>query len=184
MVSSFPLRAAAPLIGALAITACVSAPAPQSVPPPPPPAAVAPPPPLSAAWRDWPVAAGDWSYRRVDGGSLASFGAPGAAAQLTIRCEMANHSLTVSRAAYAISDQIIGQMTIHTSFGDTQWPVVAGHAPGASTAYAIATRAAVDGTFDKMAYSRGRFAIEAPGTQPISVPAWAEVSRVIEDCRG
>lgn len=106
------------------------------------------------------------------------------AAQLTIRCEMGSHSLTVSRAGSSSPDQIVGQMTIHTSFGDVQWPVVAGQAPGASTPYALSTRAAVDGTFDKMAYSRGRFAIEAPGTQPISVPAWAEVSRVIEDCRG
>jgi len=166
------------------VAACVPAPAPQSAPPPPPTIAAPPPASLSADWRDWPVAAGDWSYRRVDGGSLASYSAPGAAAQLTIRCETASHSLTVSRAAYGMPEQIVGQMTVHTSFGDAQWPVIAGQAPGADTPYAVATRAAADGTFDKIAYSRGRFAIEAPGTQSISVPAWAEVSRVIEDCRG
>lgn len=167
------------------VAACVPAPPPQqTTPPPPPPVAAQPQPSLSADWRDWSVAAGDWSYRAVDGGSIASYGAPGAAAQLSIRCEMTSHSLTVSRAAIGMMDQIVGQMTVHTGFGDAQWPVTAGHAPGASTPYTVATRAAADGTFDKMAYSRGRFAIEAPGTQPISVPAWAEVSRVIEDCRG
>lgn len=168
----------------LTVAACVPAPAPQPAPPPPPPVAAPPPPNLSVDWRDWPVAAGDWSYRTVDGGSIASYGTPGAAAQLSIRCEMANHSISVSRAASGTAEQIVGQMTVHTSFGDAQWPVVAGLAPGANTPYAIATRAAADGTFDMMAYSRGRFAIEAPGTQPISVPVWAEVSRVIEDCRG
>lgn len=182
MRHNIPFAFSAPLL--LLAAACVPAPTPQPAPPPPQPVAAPPQRSLSADWRDWPVASGDWSYRAVDGGSLASFGAPGAAAPLTIRCEMASHSLTVSRAANGMADQIVGQMTVHTSFGDAQWPVIAGQTPGASTVYAVATRAAVDGAFDKMAYSRGRFAIEAPGTQPISVPAWAEVSRVIEDCRG
>lgn len=83
-----------------------------------------------------------------------------------------------------MADQIVGQMTIHTSFGDVQWPVLPSQTPGADTTYALSTRAAVDGTFDKIAYSRGRFAVEAPGAAPIAVPTWAEISRVIEDCRG
>lgn len=166
----------------LMIAACAPTPAPQPAPPPPP--VTAPAPRLSANWQEWPVAPGDWSYRRVDGGSLASYGAPGAAAQLTIRCETTSHSLTVSRAASGAPEQIVGQMTVHTSYGDAQWPVMAGQMPGAATPYAVATRAAIDTTFDRIAFSRGRFAIEAPGTRPISIPAWAEVSRVIEDCRG
>jgi len=35
-----------------------------------------------------------------------------------------------------------------------------------------------------MAYSRGKFAIEVMGLEPLIVLAWPEVSRVIEDCRG
>jgi len=37
---------------------------------------------------------------------------------------------------------------------------------------------------DQIAYSRGRFAIEIAGLEPLIVPAWPEVGRVIEDCRG
>jgi hypothetical protein len=34
-----------------------------------------------------------------------------------------------------------------------------------------------------MAYSRGRFAVEINGLPTLYLPSWAEVGRVIEDCR-
>lgn len=183
MTLSSPLRLACTLGGALILASCGPKPTPQPLPPPPPPPApIAV--PLSADWREWPVAAGDWSYRAVDGGSLASFGAPGQPAQLILRCDVATHRISVSRASAAPAELIIGQMTIRTTSGDAQWPVLPGGAPGAATSLAVATRAAVDGVFDRMIFSRGRFAVEAPGAQPIAVPTWAEVARVIEDCRG
>jgi hypothetical protein len=37
---------------------------------------------------------------------------------------------------------------------------------------------------DKLAYSLGRTMIEASGTPTLILPAWPEVARVIEDCRG
>ncbi len=40
-----------------------------------------------------------------------------------------------------------------------------------------------DALLDAMAFSRGCFMVEAPGTAPLYLPSWAEVSRVIEDCR-
>lgn len=184
MTSSLLLRAALIFGGILTLSGCGAAPAPAPLPPPPP-AAVPVAPPLAADWRDWPVAAGDWSYRAVDGGSVASFGGPGQSAQMLFRCDSSTHSISVSRAAREASgQQIVGQMKIRTSSGDAQWPVLPGGVPGAATSYAVATRAAIDGAFDAIIYSRGRFAIEAPGAQPIAVPIWAEVARVIEDCRG
>ena len=75
-------------------------------------------------------------------------------------------------------------MTVHTSFGDAQWPAVPSTVTGTGAAYATAIRASNDGMFDKISFSRGRFAIEAPGAAPMAAPDWAEVSRVIEDCRG
>ena len=36
---------------------------------------------------------------------------------------------------------------------------------------------------DAMAITRGRFAVEVEGEPGLYVPAWAEVTRVIEDCR-
>ncbi|MGE5953581.1 MAG: hypothetical protein ACM308_08200 [Qipengyuania vulgaris] len=36
---------------------------------------------------------------------------------------------------------------------------------------------------DAMALTKGRFAVETPGLPTLYLPAWAEVTRVIEDCR-
>jgi hypothetical protein len=43
--------------------------------------------------------------------------------------------------------------------------------------------APTDPILDAMALSRGRIAIEADGTQPIAIPSWAEITRIVEDCR-
>ncbi|WP_343520792.1 hypothetical protein [Sphingomonas sp.] len=48
----------------------------------------------------------------------------------------------------------------------------------------FATLPANDQLVDAMGYSRGRFIVETPGMAPLVVPAWAEVLRVVEDCRG
>lgn len=47
----------------------------------------------------------------------------------------------------------------------------------------VAVRAANDVVLDQIAYSRGRFALEAAGLPMLILPPWAEVARVIEDCR-
>ena len=47
-----------------------------------------------------------------------------------------------------------------------------------------AVLAANDPLLDAIAFSRGRFVIEQPGRAPLVLPAWAEIERVIEDCRG
>lgn len=187
--ASTMVRAAAVLGGLLFLANCVGAPspAPEQRPAPPPPATPAPA-PVAKDWRDWPVARGDWSYRAIDGGTLASFGEPGRTALLAIRCELATRRLHVARAT-ASATRPGDQMTVRTSFGDYQWPVsdiptLSSPEKGSTATFAIAIRAGNDAALDRIAFSRGRFAIEAPGAAPLSVPAWAEVSRVIEDCRG
>ena len=40
-----------------------------------------------------------------------------------------------------------------------------------------------DRLLDAMALSKGRFAVEVPGLPTLYIPSWAEVTRVIEDCR-
>jgi hypothetical protein len=40
-----------------------------------------------------------------------------------------------------------------------------------------------DPLLDAMALSKGRFAVAVDGAGMLIVPSWAEVSRVIEDCR-
>ena len=68
-------------------------------------------------------------------------------------------------------------MTIRTTTGALQWPSVAG------TSGPSVTRPASDPGFDWIAFSRGRIAIEADGMSRLIAPVWAEISRVIEDCR-
>jgi len=171
---------AVPALAALLILpGCVSAP----TPPPPSPVAPAPPPPppppVTKDWRAWPVASGDWSYRPLADGSIASFGQPGQPPLLTLRCERAARRILMARAAPPPASPIAGPMIVRSSFGAAEWPVLPGGEPG----FATAARAANDAAFDQIAYSRGRFAVEAPGAPPLAVPNWAEVSRVIEDCR-
>lgn len=47
----------------------------------------------------------------------------------------------------------------------------------------VARFAARDPLLDAMAFSRGRFAVEVNGLPTLYLPAWAEIGRVIEDCR-
>lgn len=71
-------------------------------------------------------------------------------------------------------------MTIVTT-SDTR-PLSADPAPQGQPQL-IATLAANDALLDSMAFSRGRFAVEVNGLPTLYLPAWAEVGRVIEDCR-
>jgi hypothetical protein len=43
--------------------------------------------------------------------------------------------------------------------------------------------AATDPLLDAIAFSRGRFAVEAPGLPTLILPTWPEPARVVEECR-
>lgn len=165
----------------LALAACVAPPAPVQAPPPapalPPPA----PPAVEPAgdWRDRPLTPGDWRYRPEQGGSVALFGPSAGEAALSIRCEIASRHIRIARSGTLAPGN--GQMTIRSTFGVVQWP--AGNGSGAIP-HVVAIRSAGDAALDQIAFSRGRFAVEVPGLAPLVVPAWPEVARVIEDCRG
>ncbi len=49
--------------------------------------------------------------------------------------------------------------------------------------YLTTGMSARDPLLDAMALSKGRFAVEVEGMRTLYLPAWTEVSRVIEDCR-
>jgi hypothetical protein len=57
-------------------------------------------------------------------------------------------------------------------------PPLAG--PSQQLAVSLVTR---DPLLDAIAFSRGRFMVEVPGTATLYLPAWPEVARVVEDCR-
>jgi hypothetical protein len=115
-------------------------------------------------------------YRQDDRGSIALYGRPGADAALTLRCDRGARAIYLSREGSAATN-----VTIRTSSLSRSLPA---QPTGGTPPYVAARIVATDGLLDAMGYSRGRFIVEAPGMVPLVVPAWAEVLRIAEDCRG
>jgi hypothetical protein len=148
----------------------VPLPAPAPAPRPQPSAA-----PLPADWRDWPLAPGTWNYRQDSRGSIALFGTAGQDAELTLRCDRTRSRIYLSRRGEGA-----GPLTIRTSSATR---VVNAMPTGAAPAYLAVEFAVRDPLLDAIGYSRGRLAVEGAGLPPLAVPAWAELLRVVEDCR-
>jgi hypothetical protein len=173
------------LIGLAGLAALASCVAPPPKPPPTPPPARQPAPALPAAapqqdWRDVPLTPGRWLWRGGAGqASLSQFGVPGEAAAFALRCDSARATIVFSRVGSLGAGAT--SMTITTSFGTFAVPVRDG---GGAPPAILAELPARDPRLDQMAFSRGRFLIDVPGQPRLVIPAWPEVARVIEDCRG
>jgi hypothetical protein len=162
---------------ALAVAGCV---APSEPPPPPTPPSPPPPPlrpaPLAADWRDWPLTAGTWRYEREARGTRAMFGTGSGDARLVLRCDLAARRLFLARAGAAV-----GALTVRTS---STTRAVGVKPVGGPTPYVASEHEPRDPLLDAIAFSRGRFVIEQAGAATLVVPVYAEIGRVIEDCRG
>ncbi|MES2174891.1 MAG: hypothetical protein V4523_13195 [Pseudomonadota bacterium] len=148
-----------------------AAPAPAPVP-------QAQPAPVATEWQYRPVAPGSWRYRAEAAGSSAAFGSGVTDAQLTLRCDRASRRVSLARAG---AGGVQGALIVRTSYGAASWPATVS---AGAAGQLVAFRAASDTGLDQLAYSRGKIAVEAAGQPMLIVPAWAEISRVIEDCRG
>ena len=178
-----PLRAAL-LLGSVAVAAGC---APRREPPPPPPSPISrpappplrttPPPPPQSNWQDLPLTPGRWFYRNEGQISLALFGSANNAASFTVRCDRARRLVTFSREGITTGNS----MTVRTSYSARSLPLSSQAEPPNS---AFASLPASDRFLDGMAFSRGRFTVEVPGTPMLVIPAWPEPARVVEDCRG
>ena len=161
-----------------ALAACASPPPPPAprAAPPPAPVIVAPPPivQLKGDWTDWPLASGDWVYRQDDRGSIALFGPPNADAVLTLRCDKARQRIYLARAGSGGGRMVIRSSSTMKEFAGAQ----TGGMPYIATE--IGPR---DPILDAMIFSRGRFAVEVSGQTSLAIPSWAEIGRVVEDCR-
>jgi hypothetical protein len=170
-----PISAAlAPLL--LLLPSCVGAPEqaqrPAAGPIPSRPAPAPAPAPQPLDWQYRSATPGNWTYHQEGAGSTALFASPVAGSLLTLRCDPAVGRISLLRSGVGQ-----GAMTVRTSYGATGWPATA------TPSGTLATRAASDAALDQIAYSRGRFAVEVQGLETLILPAWAEVGRVIEDCR-
>ena len=161
----------------LLAAACVSPPAPAPVPVPvarPRAAAPVGPP---ADWRDAGQTPGDWRWSRVGTRSVAVYGRAGAAPLLALVCDRANARVLIERSGDAAGSVPITLRTTSLLRALSSDPALG------RAGIVAAALAARDPLLDAMAFSRGRFALEVAGLEPLYLPAWPEVSRVIEDCR-
>ncbi|BBC72374.1 conserved hypothetical protein [Altererythrobacter sp. B11] len=170
-------------LASLALAACVpSAPEPTPAPRPAPSPSRAPvtqdvPTPTYDNWMDAPQAPGDWSYRPGAGGGTALFGEPQSEARLMLRCDRAAGTVAIVRSGRAAAAL---PMRIRAETLDR---VVDARPTGTEQPTITATLPARDKLLDAIAFSRGRFAVEVAGLPPLYVPAWPEITRVVEDCR-
>lgn len=177
-----------PTAGAIALTAITAAcvPAPDSTPAPETtqvvvaPTPTPSPTPASAvvqsfdSWIDAPQTNGNWTYRTTTSGSLASFGESQQGARFTIECFRGTGKVALARAPAGESSTA---MTIRTETSDRTLSI------STSGSSAVANLSARDPLLDAIALTRGRFAVETQGATTLYLPNWAEVTRVIEDCR-
>ena len=118
---------------------------------------------------------GDWSWAATADGSEAIFADAYARPQLTIHCARATRRVSIARPASAAAPYL----GVWTSSQTRN--LAASFNP--ATARLSADLAAFDPLLDAIATSHGRIGITVSGTPVLVVPAWAEVARVVEDCR-
>jgi len=131
--------------------------------------------PVSGAWTEWPLA---WVYRSDDRGSLALFGAPNSDATFMIRCDRTRGQIFLSRGGKLSAND--ATMTLRASSGLQSFPA---RNSGGAVPYAAIAVSTSEYMLDRIAFSRGRFAVETTGLPSLAIPIWPEFTRVVEDCR-
>jgi hypothetical protein len=182
-MTALRLLVALPLI---ALAACVPpapeptpAPAPAPTPAPTPtPTPTPPPPPFAGAWIDAPQTPGDWFYAAVPPYTYAAFGPAATQPIAAIRCDRANGLVSIGRTSAATVSQ---PMTIRTETVARAFS--AQPRQGSVETLLAIDLPARDPLLDAIAFSRGRFMLDVAGEAPLYLPAWPEISRVIDDCR-
>lgn len=181
------MKAALPFLAAsLTLAACVpatspptaSSPAPVARPAAPTTAPPSAPVPMQAppatTWMDMPATPGTWRYSAQGGRSEASFVGAGGAPLARLRCLADSRTVALLLPASGAARPVV---TIRT---ETATRALAAEPADREMIASFNPR---DPLLDAMALSQGRFAVETGGQAPLYLPTWAEVSRVIEDCR-
>jgi hypothetical protein len=123
---------------------------------------------------------GDWSYSRDARGSVAMFGRAGADADFIVRCARDSRRIFLSRPGQIAGGDTV-RITLRASSALQTYPLANSNA---TPPYVAAELAATDRHLDALAFSRGRFLVSVKGAADLVVPAWPELARVVEDCRG
>ena len=156
----------------------VAAPAPTPAPTPQPQPTAAPTQavtPVYDNWMDAPQTPGDWSFRLIPTGALAQFGTDPANPLFGLECVKATgqvlmHAPRVNGGALLLRTESVDRTLDPANL------------PGGPS-YARYVVSARDPLLDAMAFSKGRFAALVSGGPAYYLPAWPEVTRVVEECR-
>jgi hypothetical protein len=118
---------------------------------------------------------GNWTYESTNEGSHATFSNSSGLPQLTIRCTRSTRRVAIVKAASLASPSL----WIWTSSEKMSLPATY----DSSTSLVSTDLGAYDPLLDAIASSRGRIGFSSSGLQALVVPPWADIARVIEDCR-
>lgn len=123
---------------------------------------------------------GEWRYSLAMAGigrtSRAMFMTPGGETVFEVAC-LAGDSIALSRSVQSVQNL---EMTVRTETA-TVTRLAPPDPEGMPVVKAVVQPQ--DPLLDAMALSKGRFAVEVEGQPTLYLPSYAEVSRVIEDCR-
>ena len=170
------LAMAAVLLAAACAVPPQPAPAPVPVPVPRPrPLPPSPKPP--ADWRDAAQSPGDWHWAMIAGRSSATYSLPNAGPLFALVCDKPGARVLIERSGDASAAV---PMTLRTT--TMLRPLSSDPALG-RPGMLVTALPVNDPLLDAAAFSRGRFALEVAGLPTLYLPAWPELSRVIEDCR-
>ena len=129
-------------------------------------------------WMDAPATPGAWRYEYNGEGSSALFVVDRQGAGFSLSCDARSGSVTLVRYGTAYEPRVI------TVRSETTTRSISAEQTQSPHPYLVTALRPSDPLLDAMALSKGRFAVEVDGLPPLYLPSHAEVSRVIEDCRG
>ena len=119
--------------------------------------------------------AGGWTFATTADGSEATFANSSKLPQVAIRCVRSTRKIAILKVAPSPSPSL----WVWTSSDKKSLPA----SFDATTGRVVAELSAYDPLLDAIASSRGRIGFSTSGLAALVVPPWAEVARVIEDCR-
>jgi hypothetical protein len=126
---------------------------------------------------DAPATLGSWSYENRGSLTLAVFTASGRGAVFAIQCRAPSREVWL-----VMPGQSVASPTMQVRAETTTRAINAQLSVG-ELSNVTAALSGDDPLLDAIALSKGRFAVETEGLPPLYLPSWAEVTRVIEDCR-
>jgi len=137
--------------------------------------------PVYENYLDAPQTPGTWKYFPESSETLAIFGEGNTFdnVRFIVRCEKKSRKIGLGRVVSTATELTrVMSVTTETTQRQLQAELVEARPP-----IFAAELDPGDPLFDAMAITKGRFAIGVEGERTLYLPAWAEVTRVIEDCR-